>query len=425
MFGLVISFLTITVTARTLDPAGNGIYSFSLVFIGFAGIIFGFGIQASNVYFIGEDRKNINSVLGINFLVMFIAILGNLALFALNMHFHFAFLKTLVGWTQLLVLLTVPLYILKTSLFYILLGIEEVIRYNKMMAIDKALTFLLLVIVLLVTRSPRMTIVSNMASNIMMVLFMMFILFVEKGYRVRFDRRVTKGMFSYGLRSQMGNLIQSINYRLDVFVTAAYLSSTAIGLYGKASNLGETLWRVSGSVGIVVLPFTANSKDKSQMTEFMNKVIRVTFATILLFALVLTIISKPIIILVLGRKFAGSVEPFKLLIPGISIFAINNIFNNYFVGSGLVSKNIIASGIAAVITVILDFTLIPVFGINGAAVTSSISYTVCTVVSLYFYQKATQSKLTDILILKKSDVIEIRTRLAVILGKRKAAKSAN
>jgi stage V sporulation protein B len=161
-----------------------------------------------------------------------------------------------------------------------------------------------------------------------------------------------------------------------------------------------------------VLPFTANSKDKKSMTDFMNKVIRVTFAVIILFAVFLTIISKPIIILVLSKKFAGSVTPFKLLIPGISIFAINNIFNNYFTGSGLVSKNIIASGVAAAITVILDFTLIPIYGINGAAITSSISYTVCTLISLYFYKMHTQSKLVDILLIKRSDLLEIKTKLS-------------
>jgi stage V sporulation protein B len=238
MFGLFVSFMTIIVTARILGPNGNGVYNLAMVFIGFAGILFGFGIQASNVYFIGENRKNINNVLGINFVVMAIALVGNLILFLLNLHFHFAFLRGLVGVTLFLVLMTVPLYILKTSLYYVLLGIEEVTKYNTIMMVDKAVTFLFLVVVLIITRSPEMTIVSNLAATVVMVLTIMYILFVKKGYRISLNRNITRGMFSYGFKSQLGNAIQSINYRLDVFVTAAYLTSTAVGLYTKASNLG-------------------------------------------------------------------------------------------------------------------------------------------------------------------------------------------
>lgn len=411
MFGVFMSFLTIIVTARVLGTGGNGVFSLATVVIGTAGIIFGFGIQASNVYLIGKDRKNINPVIGINFIVMLLAFLGMLGVYFLNLKFHFAFFKILNGWVLMLVMITVPFYTLKTSLCFILLGIEEVIEYNKITMLDRTITFTLLFTFLLVYRSPELIIVSNFIAVCIMVLWISYILFVKKRFGIAFDKVVFKEMMSYGMKYQMGNLLQNINYRLDVFVTAAYLNSTAVGLYSKASTLGETMWRVSGSVGLVVLPYSANSKDMLKMNAFMNKVIRITFAFILMCAIGLTIISKPVIILVLSKKFLGSVTPFLLIIPGISVFSINNILSNYFAGVGMVKKNIIASGVSGVITVILDFTLIPRFGINGAAITSSISYTVCTIISLYFYTKHTESRLVDVLVLKKSDLLEIKSKL--------------
>lgn len=414
MLGLFMSFLTIVVTARVLGPGGNGVFNLGMVVIGTMGIIFGFGIQASNVYLIGKDRKNINPVLGVNFLIMLVSLVGILIVYFLNLKFHFAFFNGLYGWVLFLVLLTVPFYTIKTSLSYILLGIEEVIEYNKITMLDKIVTFTLLTIFLFAFRSAQLIIVSNFISVCIIILRVSYILFIKKKFGISMNKRVLKEMLSYGMKSQMANAIQSINYRLDVFVTAAYLTPTAVGLYSKASSLGETLWRVSGSVGIVVLPYSANSKDPSKMNEFINKVIRITFAFILTCAVILTLISRPLIIFVLSRKFEGSVMPFMLIIPGICIFAINNIVGNYFVGCGLISKNVIASGIAGVITIILDFTLIPRYGINGAALTSSISYTVCTIIGLYFYTKHTGSKLYDVLIMKKSDVVEIKQRLLKI-----------
>jgi stage V sporulation protein B len=327
------------------------------------------------------------------------------------MKFHFKFFSSLEGWTLILVFITIPFMILKTSLYNVFLGIEEVTKYNKIAMLDKLITFALLSVFIVIFRSAQWAIVSTFISTIIMISLVGFNLFVKKGYRIAINKSIIKGMFKYGFKAVMGNLIQNINYRLDVLITATYLTPVAVGLYGKATQLGETMWRVSGSVGTVVFPYTANSKDRHAMTYFINKVIRVTFTFIVICSIGLTIISKPLIVFVLGKKFLGSVTPFMLIIPGICVFSINNILGSYFAGSGLIGKNIIASAISGIITVALDLTLIPRMGINGASITSSISYIVCTGISLYFYVKVTGSKLSDILIIKRSDLIEIKSRL--------------
>lgn len=411
MFGVFIQFLTIIVTARILGPSGNGIWSLALNVIASSLIVFGLGIPAANVYFIGNNRKNVNSVIGVNFLVTFISAIGALLVYFLDLKYNFSFFKGLEGWSLILIMITIPFTVIKTSLYYVLLSLEEVTNYNKITMIDRTVSFILLFVFIFTFRSAKWIIVSNLIASVIMFLWISYILFKNKGYRILFDFKMFKSMMKYGCKAQLGNAVQYINYRLDVFVTAAYMNTYSLGLYTKASSLGETLWKVSQSVGTVVLPYAANSKDKNVMTEFINKVIRVTFAFILICAIGLTIISKPLILIILSSKFLGSVVPFMLLIPGISIFAVNNIVGNYFSGIGLIEKNIIASAISGVITVILDFTLIPRYGINGAAITSSISYSVCTIISLYFYKRHTGSKLGDILIIKKSDLLEIKAKL--------------
>jgi stage V sporulation protein B len=411
IFVFLISLLTTIVTARILGPSGRGIWGIANATIAFSMIIFGLGIPAANVYFIGKDRKNINSILGINFLIMLFAAFGLAILYMLNLKFNFSFFKGLYGWVLILVLATVPFMVIKTSLYNVFLGIEEVGKFNKITMLDRTISFGLLFVFIFIFRSAEWIIVSNFIAVCTMVLITSYILIVKKGYRIAINKETLKGMLKYGMKAQLGNLIQNINYRLDVFVTNMYLNPVAVGLYSSATSLAETMWKVSGSVGTVVWPVAANAKDRNKMTDFINKVIRVTFTFILICAIGLTAISKPLIIFALGKKFQGSVIPFMLIIPGISIFAINNILASYFAGSGLIEKNIIASTISGVITIILDFTLIPLMGISGASLTSSISYTVCTLISLYFYVKLTGSKLSDILIIRKSDIAEIKARL--------------
>lgn len=411
VFGVFLSFLTIVVTARILGPSGNGIWGVSTVVISLSVIIFGFGIPSSNVFFIGRNRKDINSVLGVNFLVMLVSAVCITVVYFINLKFHFKFFRGMDSLTLIIVFVTIPFSIIKASLYYVYLGVEKVTKYNKINMLDKFVTFVLLYVFVFAFRSAKWVIVSNFLSVIFMIGFVSCQLFIKDGYRISFNKELLKEMLKYGSKVQVGNLVQNINYRLDVLITATYCTPADVGLYGKATQLGETMWKVSGSVGTVVLPYSANSKDRNAMTSFLNKVTRITFGIIIVCALILTAICKPLILFVLGKNYAGSVMPFILIIPGICVFSINNILGNYFAGIGQVEKNVIASTISSVITVVLDLTLIPKIGINGASITSSISYTVCTIIVLYFYIKQTGSKLSDVLIIKKSDLDEIKLRL--------------
>jgi O-antigen/teichoic acid export membrane protein len=58
--------------------------------------------------------------------------------------------------------------------------------------------------------------------------------------------------------------------------------------------------------------------------------------------------------------------------------------------------------------VILNAVLIPLWGINGAAAASLISYSVCAFLFVFEYTRATGSKIRDLLILNREDLATIR-----------------
>jgi O-antigen/teichoic acid export membrane protein len=58
-----------------------------------------------------------------------------------------------------------------------------------------------------------------------------------------------------------------------------------------------------------------------------------------------------------------------------------------------------------IITIICDLLLIPRFGIIGAALASSLSYSTNGLLALFFHVKATGSNPIDILVPRKSDLV--------------------
>jgi O-antigen/teichoic acid export membrane protein len=285
-----------------------------------------------------------------------------------------------------------------------LLGLQEIVEYNRINIIDKVLSIVLLIVFLLIVVSPTAAIVSILVATIAICIWQVYLLILKPRKVPRVDMGLMKGMFGYGLKAQVGNIIQRLNYRLDVFILNYYLPIEQVGIYGIAVVLGETLWGVSGSIATIVFPIASASTDKKALVTFTNQITRVSLTLILGFSFVLALVSKPLIILWFGPEFADAGAALLWLLPGISIFSVSNILANYLAGVGLVAKNIYSSIVSGLVTIVLDIILIPRMGINGASIATSISYIVFTLMTLGFYIRYTQARVADILLLKRSDI---------------------
>ncbi len=420
IFIFSISLITTVVTSRVLGTNGKGILSVSNNLISLSLIFLGLGIASSNVYFIGRNKKNMEAIIGINIIIAIFSIGILFFIFFLNLKFNFEHLfKNLTNKIIIITFFSVPLMILKASLINILLGLQEIEKYNKINIIDNMVTLLMLFVFIFITKSVFWVIIGNIIAVTVILLILSYILFYKKRYKISFDYLLFKEMLNYGIKAQIGNAVQFLNYRLDVLIIQNKLAISQVGIYSNAVALCETMWKVPASVSTIVLPMTSNSENKEELPKFINKVTRVTFFIIILCTVFLFFIGPPLILFLLGKNFSGSCNALLLLLPGISVFSVCNILSSYFAGVGMIEKNIIASSVSCVVTVVLDLILIPKIGINGASIATSISYIIATGITIAFYINLTKSKILDILIIKKEDLIEVKTRIMEIVNRRR------
>jgi O-antigen/teichoic acid export membrane protein len=74
-----------------------------------------------------------------------------------------------------------------------------------------------------------------------------------------------------------------------------------------------------------------------------------------------------------------------VLLPGVILLGGAKVLTNEIAGWGYPHYNSFNAGVALILTVILDLILIPRFGILGAALASSISYTGIFFAAVGFY----------------------------------------
>jgi O-antigen/teichoic acid export membrane protein len=89
---------------------------------------------------------------------------------------------------------------------------------------------------------------------------------------------------------------------------------------------------------------------------------------------VAALVAEPSIVFLFGPSFIPAVAPLTWLIPGAVAFATYSLLMSYFYAIGTPAATIIFPAIGLLVNVGLNLTLIPVYGLVGTAVASSIAY---------------------------------------------------
>lgn len=217
-------------------------------------------------------------------------------------------------------------------------------------------------------------------------------------------------LFRYCALAFAGNLIYFLLYRIDYFFVEKYCSTEQLGNYIQVSKLAHLFFILPTILAGVVLPITAGGK-KEDINQLLTLLSRTIFFFYLLACLVLAVTGKWLFPFVFGESFTDMYQPFLLLIPGILALSGIFTFTAYFAGRDRIKVNIWGSIYALLIIVIADMIFIPRYGINAAALISSIGYLVYQIYIIAVFKKEFKTALPDFFIFKFTDVQKLRNGL--------------
>jgi O-antigen/teichoic acid export membrane protein len=80
--------------------------------------------------------------------------------------------------------------------------------------------------------------------------------------------------------------------------------------------------------------------------------------------------------------------------PGILFHSITSILAHYFSGNANFKINTIASGIAAIVSIVIYSLFIPLWGIKGACIASNLVYFTSFAYSLHKFHRESKTQLT-------------------------------
>jgi O-antigen/teichoic acid export membrane protein len=166
-------------------------------------------------------------------------------------------------------------------------------------------------------------------------------------------------------------------YHVDVLLLKAFTNSSTVGYYKAALVVAEMLWFAPQAFQMVLLHSSSelwSEQNTEYITEIASRTTRYTLLLSLLLGLGLFTLADTFVPLYFGREFEPATMPLLFLLPGTIGFAVVRPTIAISQGKGALRDLIYATGTASVLNLLLNVTLIPRYGMVGAAVGTSVSY---------------------------------------------------
>lgn len=371
------------ILVRLVGKASYGIYATLLAVFSIATPMVGMGLFNSIRKHMGEHLEDKESVAGAGYGLAFLFLLVTLIIGL-----------SIVGFLNLLHYLPGPMYIsllaivfalslftLHNSLRSILYGLHKEERSEALRLIQKVSASVLGLLLVYMGLGVPGIFVGIFLSLLFITVVGLWLVRRDISFGFHMIRkgvhRYGKELFSFGGLTLISMLLAQALYQSDVLLAGYFLSSSKVGAYKAALVLAEMLWLIPMAFQRVLLHHVSDmwsSGRSSKMIKIGARIAKYVTLGMILVGFGLFVLADPFVTLYFGPDFGNSVLPLQMLIIGSLGFGLARVLNPIIEGTGYIKEGIKISSVIVALNIGLNIILIPIYGIIGAAIATSISY---------------------------------------------------
>lgn len=195
----------------------------------------------------------------------------------------------------------------------------------------------------------------------------------------------------FGFYVVLGNSIGFLNTQIDSIMIGYYLNPVEVGIYAVTVLLAQTLTLIPSAVQRVTAPATATLYGKGDIgaiRKIIYSTMKKAFLVSAAIALVLVIFGQFFISLFFTPEFLPAYIPLLVLLVGHTIFAPFMAIGSTLASIGKVNIPFKIHSICGVLNIVLNILLIPLFGIMGAAASTTITHIANFVIHMAVIERA-------------------------------------
>jgi len=399
---LVSGLLAGVVTARGLGPTGRGLLALATTIPAVLVVVAGVGAPVAASYLMarGEDRLRVLSRAGALLALCGSAATGVALLLVAMTGWYRTLFAGLGAGLLVLACLLVPPMLLQALLVGLLRGSGR-LRTASVVELAQgvaAMVGTVAAVAWLHLGPPAVVLAQLVGIAVGLALAGAALRADGLSLRPRANRALLGRMLGFGLRADLGNAMHITGFRLDTFLVNGFTGTAALGVYAVATRFAELLFVLPYAVALVVMPRGVRARAQGRADET-PRVFTWTLLVSCASAVALALGGRWLLRAFYSDQYDGSYRPFVILLVGVVAFGATNVLMNDVVGRGHPGLVSVIAAVGLALTVALDLWLIPLYGITGAALASTVVYLVDALLAVVCYLRVSGRRLESMLTL--------------------------
>ncbi|MDD5979930.1 MAG: flippase [bacterium] len=370
---LIKAILTILITiftARYLGPSNYGLISYAASLVTFITPIMKLGLDSTLVYEIVNDEKNEGEIIGTSMIMCFLSgllcLIGILAfvLFVNANEFDTFIVTLLYGMLLLFQAIEMIQYWFQAKLLSKYSSIAMLISY--------IIVTIFQVYLLINQKSVYWFALSHSIDYLLIDIMLCFIYYKKSKYKLSFSLETGKKIFNNSKYYIISSLMVAVFAQTDKIMIKLMIGNEYVGYYSAATTCATMFAFVFAAIIDSTRPIIFENKNKSQ--ELYEKSMIKIYSIIIYFSLIVslftTIIAPLIIRIMYGTNYYPSIISLRIIV-WFSTFSYLGTIRNIWIMAEKKQKFLwIINLSGALLNIVINLILIPMYGINGAAFAS-------------------------------------------------------
>jgi polysaccharide transporter, PST family len=241
-------------------------------------------------------------------------------------------------------------------------------------------------IALLTTQAPLLAFVSLILLEAVLGAIGLLIVYKQQGHLIKlwqWSGSLAKDLLRESFPLILSGLTIMIYMRIDQIMLGQMVGDRAVGIYSAATRISEVWYFVPMTVSSSVMPSIFKAKEISE-TLYYQRIGQLNRGLVWLaaaVAIVMTFTAQPIIMMLFGDSYIESGTILAIHIWA-SVFVFTGVAtNSWFIAENLTYLSLYKALSGAVINIVLNIFLIPIYGGVGAAIATIIAQAVAALIS--------------------------------------------
>ncbi len=400
MANLVIGLVTSIVMVRVLGAEGKGLFSLAILAAALVTSLSNLGLGTGSGYLLGRLRFP-RDVLAGNWLSM--SMLIGIPVMVVSIFFVPVLAPRLLPTVSpdlvIIALVGVPFSILLYNLQMLCKADSDFRGYNLLELAQPALFILAMPLAIRIFTGSNVLVTISVytASCVSAAVIAVAIWAGRTKLRFRLSREVASPALRFGIMGHLTNVLGFLNLRLDMLLVNWFLGPAAVGYYSISVMIAEKIWYFPDTLAIVLYPKVAHSNDLDA-SAYTSKTGRLTVLIVGACSVLVLLLGKPVIRLLYTDQFIPAVAPLFILLPGVLSASLARVVGSDLLARGYPHVNMWAGLAALAVNMGLNIVMIPLMGISGAALATTVSYTLHLFIILVSFCRITGLRVWDVLV---------------------------